>query len=107
MVIAPDTVEMARSFEDDGVDLHNDRRFPELKVRKQAGSTFTMRRWREGASNSWSVYIARQDRGITNVADFLGKVWAVEEPISTSGFVAPIGTLDQQGFQVDGVSTLI
>jgi len=47
----------------------------------------------------------RRDSGITDVAQLAGKVLAVEEPYSTSGYLLPIGSLAEQGVAVREVSS--
>ena len=69
-----------------------------LAVQERANSQVILRRWKKGQAEYWSVYIAHRESGITQVEDFVGKMVAVEEPHSASGFVLPIGTLVEQGF---------
>ena len=104
VVIARDIEEMADFLREGKVDLYFDSAFPALAVQELSGSTIVARRWKGGIESYWSTYIARQDSGIDSVDGQLGKVIAVEEPRSTSGFVLPVGTLVQRGLKLREVS---
>lgn len=96
--IANDIDEMAAFMREGQVDIYFDSPFPTLAVQEKSGSQVILRRWKEGDPEYWSVYLAHRDSGITKVEDLVGKMVAVEEPSSTSGFVLPIGTLVEQGY---------
>ena len=96
--IANDIDEMAGFMREGQVDVYFDSAFPTLAVQEKSDSQVILRRWKEGDPEYWSVYLSHRDSGITKVEDFVGKMVAVEEPSSTSGFVLPIGTLVEQGY---------
>ena len=100
IVIAHDIDEMAGWMREGKVDVYFDSPFPTLAVQEKSDSQVILRRWKQGDAEYWSVYLAHRDSGLTKVEDFVGKMVAVEEPHSTSGFVLPIGTLIEQGFVV-------
>ena len=100
VVIAHDIEEMAKFMREGQVDIYFDSAFPTLAVQEKADSQVILRRWEKGQAEYWSVYLAHRESGITQVEDFVGKMVAIEEPHSTSGFVLPIGTLIEQGFVV-------
>ena len=104
VVIARDIEEMAAFLREGTVDLYFYSPYPALAVQELTGSTIIARRWKGGIESYWSTYIARRDSGIDTVEGFLGKVFAVEEPRSTSGFVLPVGTLIQRGFKLREMS---
>lgn len=64
-----------------------------------------MRRWKKGSPEIWSTFIAPKGSGLTSIEDLAGKVLAVEEPYSTSGFLLPVGTLVQRGLTVTQVDS--
>lgn len=98
VVIARNFDEMAGFLRNGTVDIYVDSPFPILKVQELAGSEIILRSWKEENATYWSVYIARKDSGVARVEDLVGKVMALEERQSTSGFVLPAGTLLQRGF---------
>jgi len=98
VTIAHDIEEMAKFMREGQVDIYFDSPFPTLAVQEKADSQVILRRWKKGQAEYWSVYLAHRESGITKVEDLVGKMVAVEEPHSTSGFVLPIGTLVEQGF---------
>ena len=105
VVIARDIDEMARFLRDGTVDVLFDSAFPTLAVQELSGSQPILRRWKDSDPEYWSVYVAMRGDGVASVEDLTGKVIALEEPHSTSGFVLPAGTLIQRGFrlrEVDG-----
>ena len=104
VIIARDTEEMSRLLQSGRVDLYFDSPFPALRVQQLSGSRIVLRRWKEGNASYWSTYIALKDSEINSVQDFLGKVIVFEEPLSTSGFLLPAGTLIQRGFQLKKVT---
>ena len=105
VVIARDFDEMAQLLKAEKVDLYFDSPFPTLRVQELSGAQPVLLRWKGGAGEYWSTYLVRRDSGITEVAQFAGKVLAVEEPYSTSGYLLPVGSLAQQGMAVREVSS--
>ena len=76
VVIAHDMEEMARLLTDGEVDLYFDSAFPALRVQEISGSEVIARRWKQGGSGYWSVFITAKDSGIIRPDDFTGKVIA-------------------------------
>ena len=104
VVIARDIEEMAKFLKDGTVDVYFDSPYPTLATQERSGSQVILRRWKKGVATYWSTYITLGRSGIESVDDLLGKVVAVEEPYSTSGFVLPVGTLAQRGFSLKQVN---
>ena len=98
VVIARDIEEMGLFLRNGTVDIYFDSPFPTLAVQDLSGSEILLRRWKNGLVSYSSTFVVRRDSGITRVDEFVGKILAVEEPASTSGFLLPIGTLIQRGF---------
>lgn len=110
VIIAKDIEQMAQFLSAGTVDVYFDSPYPTLAVQEMARSRVILRRWKQGVPSYWSTYIALRDSGIASPEGLLGKVIAFEDPVSTSGFVLPAGTLVQQGFtltQVDGPGEII
>ena len=105
VVIARDINEMATFLKEGTLDVYFDSPFPTLRVQELSGSEIILRRWKGGIASYWSTYVALRESGVTSVADFVGKVIAVEEPRSTSGFILPAGTLVQRGYSLSEVDT--
>ena len=81
-------------------------RSPQLAVQDLSGAEILLRRWKNGLVSYSSTFVVRRDSGITRVDEIVGKILAVEEPASTSGFLLPIGTLIQRGFVTKEVAGL-
>jgi phosphonate transport system substrate-binding protein len=105
VMIARDFYEMAQLLEDGKVDLYLDSPFPTLKVQSLSRSRPVLLRWKGGAGEYWSTYLVRRDSGISDVMQLAGRVLAMEEPYSTSGYLLPIGHLVLQGIKVREVTS--
>jgi phosphonate transport system substrate-binding protein len=95
--IAPDFDTMTKYIKDGEVDLYFDSPYPTLVLSQRAGAQPILRRWRDGLSEYHSVFFVRKDSGITSIADLKGKMMALKEPYSSSGYVMPKAYLIQQG----------
>lgn len=104
--IARDIDEMGLFMANGDVDVFFDSTFPSLAVRDIAGSNIILRRWKEGNPEIWSMFVARKDSGLDSVDDLIGKIVAVEEPFSTSGFLLPVAALVQRGLTATQVSSI-
>lgn len=105
VVAARSLEEMARLMREGRVDAYVDSPFPGLFVRKASGAHIALVGRVEGAAEYWSVFFARRSEPIHELRDLRGRVLALQERHSTSGYVLPAGTLLQRGFQlrhVDG-----
>ena len=100
VVIARDIEEMARFLAEGTVDVYFDSPLPTLAAQEISGSEVILRRWKGGDAEYWSTYIALRGNGIDGVEDFVGKVIALDEPHSTSGYILPAGTLIDRGYRL-------
>ena len=100
VLVARDIDEMARYIANGDVDLYFDSPFPALAVQELAGSELILRRWKEGNRDYWALFVALKSSGINRVEDLEGRVVAVEDPFSTSGFLLPVGSLVRDGLDV-------
>lgn len=105
VVIARGISEMGRMMLDGQVDVYFDSPYPTLAVRELSGSQIILRRWKGGVPEYWSIFVARRDSGLSKASDLKGKILAVEEPYSTSGFLLPVGTLVQRGLDLKVVAS--
>ena len=104
VVIARDIEEMARFLSDGTVDVYMGSPFPSLAVQEISGSEFILRRWKGGAPNYWSTFVAQKGNGVSKVEDLLGTVLAFEQHQSTSGYLLPAATLMRRGLALKEVS---
>lgn len=88
--IAPDSDTVAQWIASGKTDLYFDSIYPIMKVMEQSGGTPILRRWKDNAAEYNTYIVARRDRGITDLADLKGKMIALEDPDSSSGFMFPM-----------------
>lgn len=89
--------DMVTALKDGRIDLYFDSPIIAMLVNEAAGSRQVLRRWKSGVGSYKTVIVARQDAGITTLADLKGKVIAFEEPFSSSGFLLPMLILGEEG----------
>ncbi len=97
--IAPDLETIAAWLVSGEVDLYFDSMYPATIVADQSGARAILRRWRGGVGEYYSVIFARADSGLSTVADLLGATVALDEPVSTSGFLLPVALFIQAGLE--------
>ena len=100
VVVAKNIPEMASLFREGKVDVYIDTLFPALAVSRLSGSKLLLRRWKKGVGEYHTVIFTRTDSNIDRIEDLTGKLIALEEPYSTSGYFLPKVALLQQGFKV-------
>ena len=105
ILIAQNTEDMGHYLSSGKVDIYIDSPFPTLRVQEISDSQVILRRWKGGDPTYWSFIFANKSSGITNLKDLPGRIIAVEDPYSTSGFLLPMATLRQQGFSLQEVSS--
>ncbi|MBD3884562.1 phosphate/phosphite/phosphonate ABC transporter substrate-binding protein [Phormidium tenue FACHB-886] len=88
--IAPDSETAAEWLASGKTDLYFDSVYPIMKVMERSGGTPILRRWKDGVSEYNTLFVARRDSGITALADLKGKMIALEDPDSSSGFMFPM-----------------
>lgn len=100
IVVARNSKEMAALLKSGKVDLYIDSPLIMMDVAKASGSKLLLRRWKKGASEYTSVIFARQDAGLTSLADLRGKVVAFEKESSSTGYLLPWLEMQQAGLTV-------
>ncbi len=96
--IAPDLETMTQWMADGVVDIYFDSPYPALVISQKTGAVPILRRLKYGVAEYHSLFFTRADSGVTSMADLQGKLLALEEPFSTSGFMLPYTYLIEQGF---------
>jgi len=92
--------EMARRIAADEVDLYIDSPFVIARINRQVGLQPLLRRWKKGAAEYHSVFVSREDSGITSFDGLLGKVIAFDDPQSSSGHLLPKAMLLERGYHL-------
>ena len=82
------------------VDMYIDSPFPSFRLQESGVSKIALRRWKGGVAEYHSVIFVRKDSDIHTLSDLRGKLFAFEEPFSTSGYYLPKSSLIQNGFTV-------
>ena len=100
VVVANGVSQMATYLREGKVDLYIDSPFPSLAASRLSGSKILLRRWKKGLSEYYSVIFARQDGGIERLEDLRGKMFAFEEPFSSSGYFLPKVALQERGLRL-------
>lgn len=98
--VAPDMETMMTWLETGEVDLYFDSPFPAMLMQESVQAKPLLRRWKKGVAEYHTVFFVRQDSDIASLEDLKGKLLAIDEPASTSGFMLPIGYLLESGFAV-------
>ena len=91
--IAPDKETMAQLMTSGEIDLYFDSLYPAMFVIDQSGGQALLRRWKDGVAEYQALFVARHDDNISALSDLGGKVIALDEPASTSGYMLPIAHL--------------
>lgn len=98
--IAPDMETMADWLSSGKVHIYFDSPYPSMKVVELSGAKPILRRWKKGVEVYHTIIFTRSDSGIETLDDLKGKMIAFDEPVSTSGYMLPIGHLKQAGLKL-------
>lgn len=100
--IASSSDEMAELLRTGEVDIYFDSVYPGMLMADQSGAVPILRRWRFGVEEYQSVIFTSKDSGIESLDDLKGKLIAMDNELSTSGFVMPAAFLVDEGFTLVG-----
>ena len=80
-------------------DFYLDSPYPILLARSLSGCRPVLRRWKYGSPTYGSALFVREDSGIRELADLLGKTLAFEDRYSSSSFFLPVDHLLAAGLE--------
>jgi phosphonate transport system substrate-binding protein len=106
VVVASDAGQLAKIIQAKGVDLYLESAYPTFVINEQTGAKLLLRRWKSGVPEYRTLLLTQVDSGITQPKDLLGKMIALEDPGSTTGYFLPRAFLIREGFKVVQKSSL-
>ena len=92
--------EMSRRLASGEVDIYIDSPFMIARMSREAGARPFLRRWKKGAAEYHTLFVARKDSGIRSFDDLRGKVIAFDDPQSSSGHLLPRAMLLERGYRL-------
>lgn len=95
VAIVPDLESMIAAMKAGEIDLYFDSLYPATVVSEGSGAEPLLRRWKDGVAEYNTVFFTRVDSDINNLDDLSGKHLALEEKVSTSGYLLPVSYLLQ------------
>lgn len=93
VVVAKGIPEMAEKLRVRQVDILFDSPYPSVAVSRLADSKILLRRWKKGEAEYTSLFVVRADSAVRSIADLGGKMIALEDSYSTSGYFLPKSAL--------------
>ncbi|MCS7304263.1 MAG: phosphate/phosphite/phosphonate ABC transporter substrate-binding protein [Thermoguttaceae bacterium] len=100
VVVASSVEEMAAKMQNGEVDIYIDSPWPVLRVCQLSGAIPILRRWKGGEADYRAVIFTRKESGLTEIKQLTGRVIALDEPVSTSGCLLPLGALAAAGIRL-------
>ena len=92
--------EMARRLQRGEIDVYIDSPFIVAEIARRTGARPFLRRWKKGYAEYQSLFVTRRDSGLRTLDDLRGRVIALDEPFSTSGYLLPKAMLLAQGYRL-------
>ncbi|MGK0290006.1 MAG: phosphonate transport system substrate-binding protein [bacterium] len=92
--------DMAQLLKKNKIDLYIDSPFPIIHVSLLSGSKPLLRRWKKGVAQYNAVIFTYKGSGIQTLADLKGRLIAMEDLYSSSGYLLPKLVMKQKGFQL-------
>ncbi|MGE5301869.1 MAG: phosphate/phosphite/phosphonate ABC transporter substrate-binding protein [Alphaproteobacteria bacterium] len=100
VVIASTPFELARLIEQRQVDFYMESPYPTHLINNvHSVAKLLLRRWKGGMAEYRSLIFTRRNGEINRLEDLKGKVFAFEDPASTSGYFLPHAYLTRKGFK--------
>ena len=91
--IAPDLTTLVEWMKAGDVQLYLDSLYPSMIAVDEAGAVPILRSWKDGVAEYHTVFFALSESGLTGIDDLAGRTLALDEPVSTSGFLVPVAYL--------------
>ena len=99
VVVAPSPFELAKLIQNRQVDFYMDSPYPTYLINDVHGvAKLLLRRWKGGMVEYRSLIFTKRNGEINRLEDLRGKVFAFEDPESTSGYFLPQSFLTRKGF---------
>ncbi len=103
--VAADADEMVALLKDGEVDLYFDSVYPATLISDASGAQPILRRWRFGVESYYTVIFANAESGVAAVEDLPGHIIALDNQLSTSGYLLPAVYLEEAGLNLVGKAT--
>ncbi len=100
VVVAPTALQLAKLLEEKKVDFYLESPYPTYVINGQGAAQLLLRRWKSGMAVYHSVLFRKKDGGATRLEDLRGKMIALEDPGSTSGYFLPKMFLLRKGLRL-------
>jgi phosphate/phosphite/phosphonate ABC transporter binding protein len=100
VVTAPTVSQLAKDIEQKRIDFYMDSPYPTYLVNRSGASMLLLRRWKSGMAEYHSIVFAKKDGPVKKVDDLKGKLFAFEDPGSTSAYFLPKVFLMKKGLRL-------
>lgn len=100
VVIASAPLQMVKLLEEKKVDFYLESPYPTYLINRLGVGVLLLRRWKSGMAEYRSLIFARKDNETNRLENLRGKMIAVEDPGSTSGYFLPKVLLLKKGFKL-------
>jgi len=106
VLVAPTIVRLEKLIEENKVDFYMDSPYTTYLINAQGIALPLLRRWKSGAAEYRGVLFTKKDSGAERVEDLRGRMIALEDPGSTSGYFLPQVFLAVKGLKLSEKSSL-
>src|SRR6185369_7363332 len=106
VLVAPTIVRLEKLIEEDKVDFYMESPYTTYLINQQGLALPLLRRWKSGAAEYRGVLFTKKDSGAERVDDLRGRMIALEDPGSTSGYFLPKVFLAEKGLKLSEKSSL-
>jgi phosphonate transport system substrate-binding protein len=89
VIVAPNASQMVNLLEEKRVDFYMESAYPTYRINRNGSARLLLRRWKGGMSEYRSVIFTNKVSGISRVEELRGKMIALEDAGSTSGYFMP------------------